>query len=506
MKRWVLLSFLFTFSCYKVPDYLLQEIPTQLALSDSIQTALQSPGFQVGPWPDANWWEWFEDPQLSRLIEIGLENSPDLKKAEARLAASLTIATQVRSKLFPHLNFFFQENYQHLSKHGFEREFAFHAPSPVPPIFSGVDFASLATPVPAVLNVLDLGFRMDWDLDLFGKRRYQWTSAIDQARALEAQAQQVRLVLSSQIAQAYFSYQTHLAVLDNYKEITASRTSLQKLVQRRAQIGLDTQFETIAANIDLSELEKVVYDLEASVALDKHRLLVLMGKSPDTDEEITPRFVPLASRLTLPETISSNLLARRPDLMAEIWQVESAGADIGAAKAQFYPEINLQGLMSLRSVFPEDLFSLSSAALSLLPSFSVPVFRGGELKANLQEKYSRYEEMVQSYHQTFLNALQQIADLLAQAESTRKQLSTQNTILDSTLTRKDLKQKLYRTGIANHLSVIEFELLNLTEKTKWINLQSDQILLAVKIMQALGGGYLSSIEVPEKFIGPCNDE
>src|SRR5579872_1847789 len=153
--------------CYKVPPALLQEIPPTLSLENALDEALKSEKFQEGPWPNSDWWAWFEDAQLTQLIEEGLANSPDLKKVEARVEESLNIATKIRARLFPHINFFFQDNYQHLSAHGYIREFAFHSPptNQLPPQFRGVNFAQFATPVPAVMNVLDLGFSMNWNLD-----------------------------------------------------------------------------------------------------------------------------------------------------------------------------------------------------------------------------------------------------------------------------------------------------------------------------------------------------
>lgn len=489
-------------ACYKVPGSLLKEIPVTLSLENSLEEALKSEKFQEGPWPNSDWWAWFSDPQLAQLIEEGLANSPDLKRVEARVEESLNIATKIRAKLFPHVNFFFQENYQHLSAHGYIREFAFHSPPPsqIPPAFQGINFTQFATPVPAVLNVLDLGFNMNWNLDIFGKNRNQWAASIGQARVAEAEAKQIRLGLSSQIAQSYFSYQTHRAVLEVYKKILSKRIQLKNLIKERESAGLETQFETDASQIDLLSLKKIIYDLEQSVILDQHRLLVLVGVSPDAHREWTFNFTPISSKLLIPKEISLNLLARRPDLMAEIWRVEKAAAEIGVAKAQFYPDINLQGLLSLRSVFPDQLFSLSSAENSLLPVFTLPIFRGGELKANLGEKLAQFQESVYSYHQSLLEALQNVADLLTKIQWTDKQLSSQKELLEFTEHRKTLKEQLCHAGVSSYLSCLEFDVASLNQTIALINLQSDQILLAVKLMQALGGGYQAPLEIPSKFI------
>src|SRR5947209_6800132 len=106
MRRYLFLCLLGFFACYKVPEYLLEEIPLGLGLENSIDVALRSGAFQEGPWPTANWWEWFDDQQLSGFIDEGLRNSPDLKRTEAKLNEALNVASQIRAKLFPHIKFF----------------------------------------------------------------------------------------------------------------------------------------------------------------------------------------------------------------------------------------------------------------------------------------------------------------------------------------------------------------------------------------------------------------
>lgn len=480
-------------SCAKVPYEELDQIPTS-SLSTSLDQALQTEVFTEGDWPNETWWDFFSDPQLTSLIEEGLQNSPNLKKIEARVRESLNIATQIKSKLFPHLRFDGSDNYQHLSKSGFERAFAFHAPplGQTPPALQDVDFAIFAKPVPAVLNTIDLGFGLNWELDFFGKNRLRLAAALGDVKAREAEAKQARLVLSSEIAQTYFSLQTHWAILEIHRELVTLKKREDSLANQRADIGLDTKLTSIAAKIDLSIAAELVYRLEETVALDQHRLYVLMGQAPDVNRSFKRAFHIFKSPFPLPREISSNLLARRPDLMAAIWRVEQAAAQVGVAKREFYPEVNLSGLLGLRSVLPDQFFNVSNAVTSLLPSFTLPIFEAGKLRANLKEKMAHYDETLQSYHEVLLHALQEIADLLTQFSSVAKQVGAQKTAWEGALAREVLERSKFEVGLSNAISLLDLEWAALNEKSTYLTFQSNQILFAIKLMQALGGGYESS--------------
>jgi len=486
----------------KAPDYSTNEIPAPIALQSSLEAALKTKNFIEGSWPNASWWEEFNDPQLSKFIEEGIQNNPDLKKTEARVRESLNIAKQIKARLFPHIDFFAQDNWLHLSKHGFQREFAFHAPPPsqLPPIFSGVNFSSFATPVPAVLQVIDIGFDMNWQLDFFGKNRYRLAAAIGEVKAIEAEAQKNRLVISIQIAQTYFSLQTQWALLEVYKELLALRKNQENLSNQRAQIGLDTKSNLLLSEIDISRAEKLILDLEQTALLNQHSLLVLIGENPDSNRQISPAFSTLVAPLSLPQEISSNLLARRPDLMASIWRVEQAAYNINVAKTEFYPEVNLKGLLSLRSVVPDQLFNLSSTENSLFPSLRLPIFKGGQLRANLKEKIALFEEAANDYHATLLKALQEVVDALAQIISISKKIEVQKNILKKTEERAALVKEQFKAGTENYLSTLAMEFESLNQKSILLSLQSDQILFALKFVEALGGGYQSPHAVPSFFI------
>jgi NodT family efflux transporter outer membrane factor (OMF) lipoprotein len=354
---------------------------------------------------------------------------------------------------------------------------------------------------------MDLGFNMDWELDFFGKNKYRWAGVLDTARAAAAEAKQSRNTVSSQIAQAYFSLQTHLSSLEIYRQLNELRKKLTKLTELRTKFGLDTQLTIINYQNNVFISEKSIADMEELSQLDRNRLLVLMGHNPDEDWVVEPRFIALEDPLPIPKDISSNFLARRPDLMAAIWKIERAAADIRVAKLEFYPEVNLQGLAMFRSVFPDDLFTISPSSIadSLLPRVILPIFKGGKLSADLKERIAEFDEAAEIYHNTLLHALQEVADLLAQLQSVNSQIRSQKDLYQGTIELRNLTEKKVNVGTTDYIDLLNQELDCLNKNNALLSLQSHQIILAVKLMQGLGGGYYSPDNVPEYFLKKdCN--
>lgn len=252
-KRLFCTLLIFLFSCAKVTFDRLDEMP-HFALKESVENALQEPIFQEGNWPKKDWWTIFQDDQLSAVIVEGLSNSPTLQKALASAGAASDIAKQVRSSLFPHIQFKTSEEYEHLSKSGFERYYSVH-PFPLPTEFAPVEqfFSMFEHPVPAVLNTLFSGFHMQWELDLFGKNQLKLMAALGSSKAARAEAEQVRLSLSAELAQSYLSLQLHMAVLDIQQQLVNLRKRAEHLSNLRTAIGVAPKESLIQSEINLKK-------------------------------------------------------------------------------------------------------------------------------------------------------------------------------------------------------------------------------------------------------------
>ena len=349
--------------CARVPKEDKAQVSDPICLDDSLDKALAREFFEEGGWPSERWWEMFEDPQLNHLIELALEESPTLQKALAKVAEVEQEARKEKAILFPWINFDFTENWEYLSKNGFDRDFF-----PVP--------ASAGT-IPHTIDQIDLGLNFNWEVDFFGKNRKMFQAALGLARAERAEAKQATLMLTTLIAQTYVEIQTKMAQREVIQDRLDQRNMLFDLTTARNENGLDPETPVLQKEQSVYEVEESLITINKEIALDRHMLNVLVGIGPD--EEITPQ--PMNAMFErpfpLPDNLSTDLLARRPDLAAQIWRVESAAKEIGAAKADFYPRVNLFAYAQLESLAFNQLLKTSSKQGGLAPAVHLPIFMGG---------------------------------------------------------------------------------------------------------------------------------
>ncbi|WP_139115837.1 efflux transporter outer membrane subunit, partial [Xanthomonas translucens] len=191
----------------------------------------------------------------------------------------------------------------------------------------------------------------------------------------------------------------------------------------------------------------------------------------------------------LPSVLPSDLLGRRPDVVAARWRVEAASQRIGAAKAQFYPSINLLALGGVAAANPADLFKGDALLGLFAPSVSLPLFDSGRLRSQLAERDAHYDLAVASYNQALVAALREVADQVSAARSLAQQARQQAQAVSTAQAAFDLAQQRYRAGIGNYLDVLSVQQPLLEAQQRLASLQANQILVSVRLNQALGGGY-----------------
>ncbi len=447
-----------------------QETP---AFTHALARAASSSTFTAGDWPSENWWEIFNDPQLAVYIKTALQDSPTLQQADAKVDVAKQYAKQKRSTLFPEIDFNSYSNWQHLSRNGFFRAFA--------PTIPG--------------NVDDTWFTLNltYDLDIFGRNRLRYYSALSLYHAQAAERADVRLSLSAAVSKSYFELQADLERRALLKKTAQRRRSLLNLHEARKAHGLDTEIELLQADQNLLEIEKTLSINQESIELDDHLLRVLMGHSPDSANILDVLHIPFDGKIALPSDLSVNLLSRRPDLMARIWQVESAAKEVGAARADFYPDINLTALLGFESVFFHRLFNWpSSRAGSLNPAITLPIFTGDRLQSNLRGKWAEFHQATSAYHDTLLTAAREVVDQLTTLQRLDDQLRIQQLTVDNLRSQSDLSFLRYVEGVAAYLEALEREELLYNVELELVDLKLMQREAFVNLIKGLGGGYHST--------------
>ena len=437
--------------------------------------------FAKGEWPSEKWWEMFQDPQLNQLIERALSQNFSLKEAHAKVETAYQLAKKQRARLLPDLSGNYVEQWQYLSKYGFDRDFF-----PMPP--------GAAQGIPHTLNLIDLTLNFSYEFDFWGKNRDLFRAALGRAQADVAEEKQARLLIAIKVAEAYFSLQTKLAQQEVLLDKRQERKDFLFLRDMRCKAGLDDALPLYASEKRIHQVQKLLVFLEEGIELDRHTLKYLISAGP---QEKVIESLPIAhydAPFPLPDNIESDLIARRPDLIAQIWRVEAAAKEIGAAKADFYPNINLGAFAGLESLSFGNLFRDSKMG-GLTPAIHLPIFTGGRLEAQLKSKVWAFNEAVFSYNDLVLKAAKEVADQICTVRATCEGLTEQTEMFEDSSSEYALVALRYEKGLDNLLNVLQREDEVLQQRFLLAGLYNDHLLSLLKLIKSLGGGYYSSKKV-----------
>lgn len=462
------LSLFIAHGCVTVPKQDLAEKMTTAGCDTIANLATQSGFFAEGNWPKEKWWEDFEDQDLNALIDQGLKNSPTLKRAESRLKAAAQAALQRKSRLYPEVNFDAIDNWQHLSKYGLLRAFF--------PVF------------PAVINQIDLDLDFYYEFDFWGKNRDLFKAALGEAAAKAADKAQAELVLTTSIAYSYYQVQFFLKRLELLEQMADNKDSIAKLTSYRMQNALSNQVDNITSSNSALESEAQTDDAEISLRMELHRLKALTGLGQDGVIDLKTKPLKEAA-VAIPSTLSLDLLARRPDLSAQLQRLESAAKEIDAAKTDFYPNFNLHAFIGLESIVNGKLFKKDSYMGSLAPAVHLPIFTAGRLKAQLFEKVAMFNEAVHIYDDLILQAAQEVADNLTSVALLSSESEKWKNVAEQAKKRLSLVQDRFANALDDKITVLESENSSIEAELNYLEIAYARQLKAIQLIKALGGGF-----------------
>ncbi len=443
----------------------LLEIPSQ---AQTLQADAQSNKL-IGDWPRSQWWQAFGNPELNRLIETGLQGSPSLKAAQARLTQAEALADFQAAEMLPSIIGKFDLHHRHFS------ETDFYGPA------GGKSFTG------AYLD--PVVFR--YHLDLWGKDRAALEAALGKERAQASELAMARLMLSTAIARSYIELCATEEDIELAHALTEKAEEIEQLAQLRWQRGLSTQDPVHAGEQQLQAAHQHETSVRNHAQLLRNRLAALVGQGPDWGRTIKVADNHVAGHLPQPGVIALGLLAHRPDLAAALWQVKATAQMIKVAETNFYPDVNLVGFAGLRSLNLKDLFLShgASVAYSMGPTVTLPIFEGGRLEAELKNQQAAYDAAVESYNQTLITAVQQVADSLAEWRASLAHDAAQERALEAAEREASLADKRYQAGLSSRDGAIEAEAVLLKQRLANSEFHKSHLLAAIGLIEALGGGY-----------------
>lgn len=477
-------------ACASIPD--LGSAPEPRA-AQSI-AASQTLGQSDGLWPDEGWWKIYGDAQLDRLMEEGLAGSPDMAAAAARFRQASAAAQQAGAPLLPSIDANASAVATRQSYNmGFPKDF-------VPKGWLGTGQATL-----------DLNF----DLDLWGRNRAALAAATSEAEAARIDAQRARLVLTTGVADAY----ADLARLFDQRAIQERaldiRSASQKLVAQRQRNGLETRGSVRQADATVASARAALAGIDQSIAIRRHQIAALIGAGPDRGLAIAQPRLGAPAPLGLPADVTTNLVARRPDIAAALARTEAAAKRIKAARADFFPAVRLSALIGVQSLgydssftdpsatgprsFLDTLFSKDSLFGTVGPAISLPIFHGGELSGRYRGARAVFDEAVANYDKTVLGAYQEVADAVTGRRILDQRLTEARAALAASEEAYSIAQKRYQGGLFTYLDVLNVEDQLLAARQSVAELEASAFTLDIALIRALGGGFAARGASPKDF-------
>lgn len=427
-----------------------------------------SPFVEAKPSDDVlrtDWWTVYNDPVLNRLVEQAMAANPDLQAAAERFVQARDMMMKTRSRRIPQLGIGLGASNNRQSENALFR----------PPN------------IPIQESTVSLGGLASWEPDFWSAIRNATRVEIYRAQERAADYSLARLSLQAEIASNYFQ-------LRGYDAQTAIYSQSISLYKKSLNI-VKTQFAgAIASALDVARVESLLFSTETKLAqVQGHRqvveqsIAILVNMAP-AGFTIKPVDELKVAKFTVPQTIPSTLLERRPDVAAMEREMAQANRAIGIARAAFYPNVALRA----GGGYEDDGFSLIKLANSFWSygaAVELPMFQGGYRRAQLQQAWSAYRETEDRYRSTVLNAFREVENNLSLTERLTVAAERQDATVGATFKTQNLTMELYQGGLASSLELIYAQVQTLLARIDAIVIKTDLLQSSVALNRALGGGY-----------------
>lgn len=431
-------------------------------------TAAQSFAVPVADWPSDAWWEAYGDPQLNALIGEALDGAPDLAAAQARMRRAEALAQQAGGALKPQVS---AEGSVGAARQSYN---------------NGVPRQI----VPQGWNdVGRVGAKLSWDPDLFGRNRALLAAATSEAEAARADAATARLMLSTAVAGGYADLAQLHADQDAAEDALRVRVESETLIGQRFAQGLEMRGALERAHAGRANAEAELAALDEAIGLTRNGIAALLGQGPDRGLAIR-RPAPAAIRgFGLPDNLQAGLMGRRPDVVAARLTAEAAGRRIKAAKADFYPDVNLTAFVGVQSLGLDMLAKSGSTVGDVGPAVTLPIFSGGKLEGAYRGARAEYDTAVAAYDQTLTQALREVADAAVSRRALEGRLAKTREAFVASETAYGLARQRYAQGLGTYLDVLTAEDALVANRRAVADLEARAFALDVALIRALGGGY-----------------
>lgn len=459
MKRTALAVALLTAlsGCSLIPNYQQPAAPVAEQWNDA---QAQQGGVELPEWR-----EFFQDPTLQQLIETALTNNRDMRIAALNVEAFRAQYRIQRSALFPAIDASGGGNRQR-----------------IPGNMSQTGDATINSQYSAAVGMTA------WEVDLFGRLNSLREQALASFFASEQAQRSTQLSLIASVATAWLTLQADQETLALVRETLSTYEESLRLVQRSYDAGVASSLELQQARTAVNSARVSLAQFERQSVQSRNALNLLLGGNTPADLA-TPVPLKQFEFAEVPVGLPADLLQRRPDILQAEFNLKAANANIGAARAAFFPSISLTATAGSLSPDLSGLFDAGSGSWLFQPSINLPIFNAGRLRANLDYSKIQKDINVARYEQTIQTAFQEVADGLIERTTYKQQLAAHDALVKSSEAYYALADRRYREGIDNQLTLLDAQRLLFDAQQARIQTQFAQLASEIKLYKALGGGY-----------------
>jgi len=414
---------------------------------------------------DQKWWEVFQDPELQQLIRTALQQNYDLRIAATRILEAQAQLGITRADQLPTINAGASAVNQRIPRQ-----------KNLPPEYETSSAA--------------VGASFAWDLDFWGKYRHSTEAARANLLATEWARRTVTSTLVSNVAASYFELRAYDIQLEIAKRTLVSRKESLQLTKTLADGGGGTELDVRQAEQLVAVAQETIPDLERRIQQQENLISTLLGNNPGpiarglklTDQPHSPQ---------VPAGIPSSLLERRPDIRQAESELIAAHAEVGVARAAYFPQITLTANSGFLSSALTSLFTGPAGFWSFGGSLLQPIFNGGRIRSGVRLSEARQNEMILNYQQTIQGAFRGVSDALIGYQKNREFRERQEELVSSAQGAAELSEERYRGGAAGYLEVLTNETNAFNAELGLVQAQANELVSLVDIYRSLGGGWES---------------
>ncbi|MHB8253577.1 MAG: efflux transporter outer membrane subunit [Acidiferrobacter sp.] len=462
-------------ACVPAPRIPLATVRARAPAFATVRTALTHAGLHAGAWPATRWWRIFHDPELTALIHQGLAASGSIRVALAHVRAAHAAYRLAAARTGPSVNATGSVQHEHASATGL-----------IPPPFAGNTF-----------NYGTIGLNAHYDLAFWDRQHVALKAALGAEHAATAEAAEVRLIVSTEIAERYWSLASAANRVREDDALLRVRRRMQFLLKTRFDAGITSAIRRENGSSLLAVARAQASAARATLLKTRFALAALLGRGPRFAATVPLPHVQTLPSVYFPRHIGLDLVARRPDIQVRYWQVRQAAVGREAARARYYPNLSLDATLGYQSIALASLINPANLATAVGPAINLPLFGSGARRADLSESRARFDAAVARYNATIIHAANHVAYALLALAAARHQWQDANAQAGSAARAYALICARQKAGIIGALPARAARLTVLNADHIENQARMRVLSAEVAVIKSLGGGYHTQTPIPE---------